>query len=306
MKNFVLAFLVFLLYSVFGMWYYACVIKEVCPNTDEEIEQPINNSTSINEIDTGISDLEQKDLNTDKLAENSSEKVTLNIPDRLVIKQNKNSVTFPNGQNTFAEFVYNFLNNNQGKELVITGFLNSAESAINDQLGLNRARFIKNLLVDYGINKNRVSTQSKLVDFEFDVNQEHDGGISLNLVNISEAKQKAIESGIENKLLYSGFGSKEFRADNSLKAYAIELKNYLEKYPGKTANIIGHTDSVGDNLANDWYGMERAKNVKKYLVSQGIQETRLLASSKGETEPIATNGTLEGRRKNRRIEIKIN
>ena len=59
-------------------------------------------------------------------------------------------------------------------------------------------------------------------------------------------------------------------------------------------------------MANDWYGMERAKNVKQYLVSQGIDGSRLFASSKGELEPIESNATLEGRRKNRRIEIKIN
>lgn len=307
MKNFLLAFFVFLVYSIFGMWYHACIIKEVCNDSIVKSQQNTINddsatkskadetipSTKISTTETSSSELKSSDIK-------------FNFPENLGLTVNDTKVLFPDGQKSFMESVFDFLNKDQTKELIITGLYNSDEGKINDQLGKDRANFVKDILVAYGVNENRVSINSKQSDFKFDTNKIYSGGILFNFGNISEEKKRAIESGIENKTLYSGFGSKEFRADNTLQAYALELKSYLDKYPNKTANIIGHTDSVGDNLANDWYGMERAKNVKQYLISQGILETRLFASSKGETDPIANNATLEGRRKNRRIEIKIN
>jgi outer membrane protein OmpA-like peptidoglycan-associated protein len=306
MKNFLLAFFVFLLYSIFGMWYHACIIKEVCNGSETESEQIITSDDITSSSENDVSNPATEIKNNAIPSGIKIDDVDFNFPNNLGLKANDISVFFPDGQNDFMESIFNFLNKNQNKELIITGLFNSNEAIINDQIGNQRAGYVKDLLVKFGINENRVSVDSKLADFNYDANQDYIGGILLSFIDISEDKKKAIESGIANKTLYSGFGSKEFSPDNSLRAYALELKNYLNKYPDKKARIIGHTDSVGDNLANDWYGMERAKNVKQYLISQGILESRLIASSKGETEPIASNGTLEGRRKNRRIEIKVN
>ena len=83
------------------------------------------------------------------------------------------------------------------------------------------------------------------------------------------------------------------------------MRNYLSKYPLKKVLVTGHTDAVGSPEANEWFGAERAKNVTKYFVSQGIDKNKITSLSKGQTQPIATNATSEGRAKNRRIEIKI-
>lgn len=288
------------------MWYHACIIKEVCTDSETQSEQTIRNQNSVTQADTEASDT-LSDLNENaRLSETKIDKVNFNFPNNLGLKANERMVFFPDGQQAFKKSIFDFLNENQDKELIITGLFNSDEAKINDQIGNQRASYVKDLLVNFGINENRVSVKSKLSNFNYDRTKSYYGGIVFNFINFSDDKKKAIENGIVNKTLYSGFGSKEFSADNSLQAYALELMNYLEENPDKTANIIGHTDSVGDPLANDWYGMERAKNVKQYLISHGIHESRLITSSKGETEPIASNGTLEGRRKNRRIEIKVN
>ncbi len=305
MKNFLLAFFVFLIYSIFGMWYHACVIKELCNDVSENIEQNVvvdQNKVTQEEIDKPI----VKSDNPEPSFVYKKGDLEFNFPDNLGLKTLNSEVAFPEGSESFKKSIFNFLNKQQNKELVITGLYNTEESKTDNQLGIKRATYIKELLVDYGINTNRITVDSKESGFSFDSNGIYKGGILFNFIDISEEKLKTIESGIENKTLYSGFGSKEFSADNTLQAYALELRNYLDKYPNKTASIVGHTDSVGDEIANDWYGMERAKNVKQYLESQGIDNDRLMASSKGETEPIESNATLEGRRKNRRIEIKIN
>ena len=286
------------------MWYHSCIIKEVCNNTKAEQNVVVENETLKN--DTEISETTPEKPSNPFEIKDEKGNLLFTFPDNLGIKIKNSSVNFPNGNDEFNESIFKFLNDNQNKELEITGLFNSDESSDNGALGLKRANFIKDLLVKFGINPDRISVKNKLKDFSFDTSGNYSGGVLFDFVDLSDEKILAKESGIANKTLYSGFGSKEFKADNTLQAYALELKNYLIKYPNKSANIVGHTDSVGDLEANDWYGMERAKNVKSYLESQGIDANRLLASSKGETEPIESNGTLEGRRKNRRIEIKVN
>ena len=304
MKNFLIAFFVFLLWSIFGMWYHSCIIKEICHDTNLD-NKIITETESIKSKDI-ISDDSAKEISNTFVVKDEKGNVLFKFPDNLGIKANAFSINFPDGSDNFKESIFKFLNDNQNKELTITGLFNSTETNNNGSIGLNRSNFIKNLLVKYGVNSDRISVSKELKDFNYDAEGNYNGGILFRFNDITEDKLKTIESGIANKTLYSGFGSKQFAPDNTLQAYALELKNYLNKYPNKSANIVGHTDSVGDLEANDWYGMERAKNVKLYLESQGIDESRLVASSKGETEPIESNGTLEGRRKNRRIEIKVN
>jgi outer membrane protein OmpA-like peptidoglycan-associated protein len=67
----------------------------------------------------------------------------------------------------------------------------------------------------------------------------------------------------------------------------------------------GHTDSQGKDAANMALSQKRAESVRKYLIDKGIDGGRLTAKGYGETQPIADNNTLEGRKENRRVELKI-
>jgi OOP family OmpA-OmpF porin len=69
--------------------------------------------------------------------------------------------------------------------------------------------------------------------------------------------------------------------------------------------IAGHTDSNGPDAYNLKLSQRRAKSVNEYLVSQGIQSSRIVVTFFGEDKPIADNKTKEGQRKNRRVEFKI-
>ncbi len=69
--------------------------------------------------------------------------------------------------------------------------------------------------------------------------------------------------------------------------------------------IHGHTDNIGSEENNLVLARERAMSVKNFLVSQGIDKNRLNIQSFGESKPVATNDTDEGRQLNRRVEIKI-
>ena len=68
---------------------------------------------------------------------------------------------------------------------------------------------------------------------------------------------------------------------------------------------VGHTDSVGSDAYNQKLSMRRSQAVKAYLVSKGIDKTRIYTEGKGEKQPVADNKTKDGRAKNRRVEIEV-
>jgi OOP family OmpA-OmpF porin len=69
--------------------------------------------------------------------------------------------------------------------------------------------------------------------------------------------------------------------------------------------IAGHTDGLGDDKYNQFLSELRAKAVSKYLSEKGVQKERLAVIYFGESKPIDTNDTKDGRKKNRRVEFKI-
>jgi hypothetical protein len=70
--------------------------------------------------------------------------------------------------------------------------------------------------------------------------------------------------------------------------------------------IIGHTDSQASDSYNVELSRDRAEAVKEYLVSQGVDASKLMTKGMGESEPIADNSTEQGRFRNRRIEFIVN
>ena len=83
------------------------------------------------------------------------------------------------------------------------------------------------------------------------------------------------------------------------------LKSYME-YNDYEVSIIGHTDSMGTDAYNIALGQRRAESVKRKLIEMGLSSDRIVStSSRGESEPIATNDTEDGRAENRRIEFQL-
>jgi OOP family OmpA-OmpF porin len=91
-----------------------------------------------------------------------------------------------------------------------------------------------------------------------------------------------------------------------------EGKAKLDDLAGKVKGInleviiaVGHTDSVGTDAYNQKLSIRRSEAVKAYLVSAGIEKSRVYTEGKGEKQPVADNKTAEGRSKNRRVEIEV-
>jgi len=68
---------------------------------------------------------------------------------------------------------------------------------------------------------------------------------------------------------------------------------------------VGHTDNVGSDAYNQKLSLHRAEAVKAYLVSKGVEPSRIFTEGKGEKQPVAENKTADGRAKNRRVDIEV-
>jgi outer membrane protein OmpA-like peptidoglycan-associated protein len=91
-----------------------------------------------------------------------------------------------------------------------------------------------------------------------------------------------------------------------------DLKTNLAKIAGiltvyKDVNVLveGHTDSTGTDEFNQKLSEDRSNSVMQYLIEQGVAAPRLQATGYGETKPVATNATAEGRQKNRRVDLVV-
>ncbi len=112
------------------------------------------------------------------------------------------------------------------------------------------------------------------------------------------------------EVLKTAFDNLEFESAKDIifetsKPSLNELAEVLKKKTTWKLEIAGHTDNVGDDNGNLVLSKKRAEALKAYLISQGVEEARLITKYFGETKPIATNDTPEGRQKNRRVEMKI-
>jgi outer membrane protein OmpA-like peptidoglycan-associated protein len=77
----------------------------------------------------------------------------------------------------------------------------------------------------------------------------------------------------------------------------------LNENPVTTVTIIGHTDSTGTDAINNPLSVNRAASTRDYLVARGVLANRIAIDGRGSHEPIADNYTVEGRAKNRRVEV---
>ena len=80
----------------------------------------------------------------------------------------------------------------------------------------------------------------------------------------------------------------------------------LVQYHDTTLTIAGHTDNTGSDAINEPLSKRRAQSVADYLNRRGVAASRLSTIGYGSRQSVASNGTVEGRAKNRRVEILIN
>lgn len=309
MRNFSISIFIFLLWAILGMWwYYNC---PMCSTESEDVN--INNvilPTKNTDTQENIKITNTLNTKNGLTISNATGGDVFNFNNKLQIFNSKDStgiVHIPTTLLKLKDSIFSYLNSNQDKELQITGWYKNGEwiNSEEENFGLDRANYMKSILSKFGINGDRISVSSTKESFNYNQGV-FEGGLKFMFNDLSVTKTEQINLGITNKTLYTHFNSREFKPDNTLQGYTIELKNYLNSNPSKNVTITGHSDNVGDADVNEIIARDRATNVMKYFIQQGIAANKLKSFSKGETTPISTNDTNEGRALNRRIEIKVN
>lgn len=118
-----------------------------------------------------------------------------------------------------------------------------------------------------------------------------------------EAENFLMGEGIQ--VLYFEFASSKAVIPGQFSNYADQLKIYLASDPDNKVYVTGHADSRGTPEANARFSRERAEYIRDFLIENGVTISQIVTEAKGDTEPLASNDTEEGRSKNRRVEIKI-
>ncbi len=83
----------------------------------------------------------------------------------------------------------------------------------------------------------------------------------------------------------------------------LEVAGILSRYPRTTISVTGHTDSRGSEEMNYELSLRRARTVADALTGSGVSSSRITTRGQGESSPIASNETREGRQLNRRVEL---
>lgn len=122
-------------------------------------------------------------------------------------------------------------------------------------------------------------------------------------VNFSEAK--SLEKGKEFILSNIYFDTDKYDLKPASFTELNKLVEVLKANPQFAIAIHGHTDNVGNKSYNLRLSENRAKAVANYLISKGIAESRITTAGYGNSQPIASNDTEEGRKKNRRVSFTI-
>lgn len=212
--------------------------------------------------------------------------------------------------------VVQYFNDNPEKELTITGYYKSDENnnSAYPNLGLARASAIKNYFVQRGMPSRHISTRGQQMnEIIADDNSILYGpdAFSVDLLSSSEILKEemdAIADEIKGKplLLYFETGAATLTLTPEQRIKVEKIARYLDKVEESTCYIEGHTDNTGTPEGNMILGQERADFAKDYLIRNHIRKSKITALSKGQTEPISSNDTEEGRAQNRRIVVTIN
>lgn len=120
-----------------------------------------------------------------------------------------------------------------------------------------------------------------------------------------ERKQRNIPIVPKQKESFTFATSSETTLPADLRTRLDIIADYMKSNPNTELRIEGHSDNTGTYEQNYRRSQERANTVQSYLIRKGVPRNRLFARARGAVEPVASNESASGRKKNRRVELVI-
>ncbi|PCH98314.1 MAG: hypothetical protein COB85_01720 [Bacteroidetes bacterium] len=178
--------------------------------------------------------------------------------------------------------------------------LDAAEDQLEDEILI--------LLIDKDGNENVIhATQDGNNQFRYEYIPPK---VNVDLDLMEEMDVPVILLEEEKEILNTAFQNLEFNSASDIISFGSfkslqELSDLLLKKPEWRIKLSGHTDDVGSATANLLLSKKRAEAIKSVLAKRGVNTDRVIVKYFGETTPIESNTTSEGRQKNRRVEMLI-
>lgn len=188
--------------------------------------------------------------------------------------------------------------------LVVGHTDSSGDPKYNMWLSRERARIVADYLISTGINEDQLRTIGRGAKEPIATNDTREGRMQNRRVDILVvAEVRSLDTLIFPSVALFERNSYELTEQGKAlleknRQAAIDLLSratFIE--------IIGHTDDKGDERDNMSLSKLRAATVRDYLISKGHDASKMVTTGKGETKPVASNDTEEGRAQNRRVEI---
>ncbi|MAS44804.1 MAG: hypothetical protein CML43_17060 [Rhodobacteraceae bacterium] len=156
----------------------------------------------------------------------------------------------------------------------------------------------RNALVGAGIGMLAGAAAGTYLDSQERQLQKDLEGTGATVTNTGDALLVTLPGGVT-------FQTDSDKVTNNFKRPLNRVARTLNKYPSSYVDVVGHTDSTGDASYNMQLSQRRARSVAAELIQRGVANARIATAGMGETQPVASNETADGRAANRRVEIKI-
>jgi len=288
------------LYFAVAWWWYVCPHKKVCPfGTKYSIELsglPSQSDKNLNvapsETDSDLADESETSIESSGLSASLK-------PGSALFEWSSTEISSPSAFKSWLDSTVQSLGARDQVEIKGQFHADEDQPAEGADLGLLRANNVRELLGS-AFPDDRIRIVSEPVPANLaDVGKAIVGVVVRPLIN----NETIIE--LPDRIIINfPHASDDILENPQLNEYLDQLVQRLSQTSEKV-HLVGHTDNTASVRRNNYLGMLRTDAVKNLLVSKGVSADRITTESMGESTPIATNNTAEGRKKNRRVELTI-
>jgi len=206
--------------------------------------------------------------------------------------------------NNFEKYRDSICKLSQGQRLDIVGqyFSDEINNTSFPNLGLARANKLRSLFQGFGLDTSKIALVGQKLVGNFKDSLAVMSNVTPSVVvNTSSTEVQIVTSNGITEIYFPTNSTKEIKS----KVLDSFLNQIAQNATNKKIYLIGHTDNVGEETANQKLSLDRSNTVKAQLIKLGVPEGNIISEGKGSTAPKVDNSTPENRALNRRVEVRV-